>query len=239
MRDEEPTISLTPLGPDRWRLVTPEHRRATLDDAAVLDGQLADGLPWTPALRRRVAVVLAEAGARLAAQRLLRVRSRSSAELRQRLEARYPKPAVEKVLAALVRSGAIDDARLAQDLAERLGRQRPHAREAVRDRLERAIVPDEALRAALDAHAPAEQEQARADRAAAEQHARLSALGLAPAVVRRRLLAALARRGFDAETARCAVERVLGPEPEPELDQEPDLDEPTTEAEPSDLGDPG
>lgn len=209
--DGHETISLRRSGPDRWRLVTPEHKGATLDDAAVLDGQLADGEPWTLAVRERACRVVGEAGARLAALRLLRVRARSSAELRERLAGRYPAEAVDKALGALVRGGVVDDARLADGLAEALGKVRPHGREAVRERLERARLGAEMLEGALDAHAPASGEGRRAVEAAMAQVRRLSALGLGPAAMRRRLFGVLARRGFDAETASEAVERVLGP----------------------------
>ncbi len=73
------TIALTPNGPNRWTLKTPEHKRATLDDAAVMECGLVHGDPWTMAVQERVRRAAGEAGARLAAARLLRVRPRSSA----------------------------------------------------------------------------------------------------------------------------------------------------------------
>lgn len=211
MLTDEPTISLTRTGPNRWKLVTPEHKRATLDDAAVLDAQLANGDPWSPAVRERVRRAIGQAGARLAAARLLRVRSRSSAELRERLSARYPKDAVDKAVDGLVLAGAIDDARLADQLAEQYGELRPHAREAIREKLERARLGSELLEDALDAHAPQAGEDDRALDAARAQLRRLRALALSPEATRRRLFGVLARRGFDAETAAEAVERALGP----------------------------
>lgn len=208
--DEPGTITLKPSGPNRWKLVTPDHKNATLDDAAVVDGQLVSGDPWTPAVQERVRRVLAEAGARIAAGRLLRVRPRSSGELRERLGKRFPKEAVDGAVDALVRSGAVDDARLADDLAEHLGEIRPHGREAIRDRLERAKLGAELLEDALDAHAPSTGEGDRAVEAARAQLRRLQALSLTPEAIRRRMFGVLARRGFDAETAAEAVERVLG-----------------------------
>lgn len=208
--DEPGTISLKPNGPNRWKLTTPDHKSATLDDAAVVDGQIVHGDPWTPAVQERVTRVLAEAGARIAAARLLRVRPRSSAELRERLGKRYPKAAADRAVDALVRSGAVDDARLAEDLAEQMGRARPHGREAIRDRLERARVADQVLEDALEAHAPSSGEQARAIEAARSQLKRLAALSLSPEAMRRRMFGVLARRGFDAETAAEAVQTVLG-----------------------------
>lgn len=209
---EEPeTITLVAKGPNRWKLVTPEHKNATLDDAAVVDGQLVNGDPWTPAVRERVTRVLAEAGARIAAARLLRVRPRSSAELRERLYKRFPAEAADMAVDALVRSGAVDDARLARDLAEHMGELRPHAREAVRDRLERAQVGAEALESALEAHAPSSGESRRADEAARAQLRRLRTLSLSPEALRRRMFGTLARRGFDSEVAAEAVDRALGP----------------------------
>ncbi|OAB60546.1 hypothetical protein AY599_23405 [Leptolyngbya valderiana BDU 20041] len=205
------TISLTPKGPNRWKLVTPDHKNATLDDAAVVDGQLVSGDPWTPAVQERVRRVLAEAGARIAAARLLRVRARSSSELRERLRKRFPREAADQAVEALVRSGAVDDQRLARDMAEHMGELRPHAREAIRHRLERARLDADLLETALDAHAPSSGEAARADEAARAQLRRLRSLSLTPDATRRRLFAALARRGFDAETSADAVDRVLGP----------------------------
>lgn len=207
---EPKTISLTPKGSNRWKLVTPKHRGATIDDAAVVDGGLINGDPWTLELEERVGRVIAEAGARIAAARLLRVRPRSSAELRERLSKRFPKTAADRAVEALVRSGAVDDERLAHDMAEHMGELRPHAREAIRDRLERAQLGADALEAALDAHAPSTLEGERADDAARAQLRRLQSLSLTPEATRRRLYGALARRGFDAETAAEAVERVLG-----------------------------
>lgn len=209
--ETEETISLTRRAPDRWRLVTPEHKGATLDDAAVLDGQLADGEPWTETVRERARRAVGEAGARLAALRLLRVRARSSAELRERLIGRYPHEAVEKVVGALVRAGAVDDVRYADQLAEQMGAIRPHGREAVRARLERARLESGTLEEALDAHVPASDEGLRALEAARVQARRLASLGIGPQAMRRRLYGVLGRRGFDAETAAEAVERVLGP----------------------------
>ncbi len=207
---EPKSITLKPKGPNRWTLVTPDHKNATLDDAAVMDGQLVNGDPWTQAVEQRVRRVLAEAGARIAAGRLLRVRPRSSAELRERLGTRYPKEAVDSAVDALVRSGAVDDARLADDLAEHLGEVRPHGREAIRERLERAKLGAHMLEEALDAHAPSSGEGQRALQAARAQLKRLKALSLTPEALRRRMFGVLARRGFDVETAAEAVECVLG-----------------------------
>jgi regulatory protein len=209
MRDPE-SITLKPSGPNRWKLTTPEHKAVTLDDAAVVDGQLVSGDPWTLAVKERVSRVSAEAGARIAAARLLRVRPRSSAELRERLAKRFPQAAVDQAVDALVRSGAVDDARLADNLAEQLGRARPHGREAIRDRLERAKLGAELLEDALENHAPTTSEQQRATEAARAQLKRLAALSLTPEAMRRRMFGVLARRGFDAETAAEAVEAVLG-----------------------------
>ncbi|NRA56705.1 MAG: RecX family transcriptional regulator [Phycisphaerales bacterium] len=217
------TIALTPNGPNRWTLKTPEHKRATLDDAAVIDCALVNGDPWTVAVQERVQRAIGEAGARLAAERLLRVRPRSSAELRERLGKRYPTDAVELAVDRLVRSGAVDDARLADQLAEQLGEIRPHAREAVRSRLERARVGSDVVERALDEHAPSMGESDRAVEAARAQARRLAALGIGPEAMRRRIYGALGRRGFDAETAAEAVEAVLGSWDEP--GDGPDTDE--------------
>ena len=220
--DDIETITLTPSGPNRWKLVTPAHARATLDDAAVVESGLASGDPWTPAVQERVRRAIGEAGCRLAAARLLRVRPRSTGELRERLAKRYPKQAVARTIDGLTRSGVLDDARLADQLAEQLGERRPHAHEAVRARLERADVGDHQVERALEAHAPRESEAERAMAAARMQIRRLEPMGLSEQAVRRRLFGALARRGFDAETAAEAIDHVLGPGREDEVDALPD-----------------
>lgn len=204
-------VTLTRLGPDRWRISTPDTPRDTLDDAAVLDSALCDGDPWTPATRERAASAIAHAGARRAARRLLRQRPRSQAELRERLVGRFSAEVVERVVNSLVESGAVDDRRLAHALADHMASVTPHGRNAIRRRLEGAMVNRGLVEGALASHAPASDERARANAAAESQLRRLQTLGLDQATLRRRLLAALGRRGFEADDAYDAVEALLGP----------------------------
>ncbi|MEO1009079.1 MAG: regulatory protein RecX [Planctomycetota bacterium] len=214
--DTEGHIEIKPSGPDRWRLATPDGTRATLDNAALADHNLVHGDPWTLAVQERVGRAIGEAGARLAAHRLLRVRPRSEAELRERLATRYPAAAVERVIEAMRTAGVIDDERLAGTLAEQMADQRPHAREAIRERLERFRIGDPLIHEALDEHAPEEHEADRALAVAEAQLRRLAGLNLTPEATRRRLFAALARRGFEPELAADAIERLVGMADDPE-----------------------
>ncbi len=129
---------------------------------------------------------------------------------------------MERAVEGLVRTGAVDDARLANELAEQLGEARPHAREAVRARLERAKFQGDLVERALDEHAPSTGESERAIEAARAQARRLTALGIDAHAMRRRIYGALGRRGFDAETAAEAINAVLGAW-DPEIDA-PDAD---------------
>lgn len=85
--------------------------------------------------------------ARLAALRLLSYRARSTAEVRRRLEMRYPSAVIEQVLERLAGQGYLDDAAFAREWRRSREEHRPRSRRALEQELlrfgvEREIVED-------------------------------------------------------------------------------------------------
>jgi regulatory protein len=144
--------------------------------------------------------------AHAAALRLLTTRARTRAELRQRLEGRgYEAAAVAETLDRLERVGLVDDAALAQTVAEGRAERGLDAPAIAAELRDRGVDPDVAERAAVSA-VPAE---VRGDRCRQVAEARLAQLAGLPAPTRlRRLAAYLARRGYPSELAE-AVARDL------------------------------
>ncbi len=150
--------------------------------------------------------------AREAALRILERKRRTRRELEQRLaRAGHPGEAVREAIERLSRVGLVDDLEYARAyLSERLGK-RAVGERLLRQELRARGVPVEEIdqafadlaRAAGEAPESAS-EVARARRAAAELARRYARLE--PAERRRRLLAALARRGFEYATASEALE---------------------------------
>jgi len=146
--------------------------------------------------------------AHAAALRLLTTRARTRAELRQRLEQRgFETAAVAEVLARLERVGLVDDAALAETVAE--GRaERGLAAPAIAAELrDRGVDPEVAERAA-QAAVPAED---RADRCRQVAEARLAQLvGLPAPTQLRRLASYLTRRGYPPDLAESVVRDLVG-----------------------------
>jgi regulatory protein len=136
------------------------------------------------------------------ALRLLSFRPRSSTEIRQRLtRIGFDNEIIDGALTRLMRSGLVDDARFAKEWAENRNEFRPRGRRALeyelrQHGLEREEI-DQALEG-LDENSLALQ--------AARKHAR-KLLGLPAIEFRRKLYGFLARRGFDYENAKPAVEQ--------------------------------
>jgi SOS response regulatory protein OraA/RecX len=169
---------------------------ATLPRQRAEDLGIAEGTPWTPALAARVDRVAAEALARESALAFLAKRPWSAAALRERLvKGGHTKPAAAAAVAAMVADGWLDD--------------RAFAATRVEHHLRKGAMPAEALAALLEADGVAEREA----REAAEQGA--STVKELRAEVRAakrakespaRVAGRLARRGFDPDTIRDALE---------------------------------
>jgi regulatory protein len=171
---------------------------ATLAAERLFVGQAIDEAAWA----RLEAAGQAEK-ALLAAMRLLDVRPRAAAELRQRLRRKeYPPEAIEGALARLAELGLVDDAAFSRTLIENRQSFRQRGRLAIRDELRRKGVQRDVIDAALEEHAePPEVEQERAIEVA---RAALRRYADAPdrLTFQRRLGGFLQRRGFSLETIR-------------------------------------
>lgn len=140
-----------------------------------------------------------------AARRLLAVRPRSEAEIRQRLAARrMPTTAVSGAIAHLKRRGLLDDEAFARWWSFQRKEGRPQSGRQTERELRRKGVGEDAAREAVSGLDDAE-----AAYTAARKRAKALA-GLDRATYRRRLFAHLLRRGFSRGVALAAMKRVEG-----------------------------
>ncbi|CAG1004652.1 hypothetical protein PHYC_03160 [Phycisphaerales bacterium] len=138
------------------------------------------------------------------ARRILAAGDKSEAELRARLaRAGFEHETIDTVVLRLRASRALDDARLAQAVLDQ-SNAAAESPERARERLH--------LRGLKSPGVDSPSLALTAARAAAEK----APSSLAPAARYRRVLAALARKGYDEETALDAARRVLGPIPAPD-----------------------
>lgn len=143
------------------------------------------------------------------ALRLLSVRSRSRAELRQRLlRADFEPEEVDAALADLEAVGLIDDEAFARELAESQRRKGMGRRAGMAALRVKGVDRELAERIADDVNP--EDEAERAVEVATRRLPRLQ--GLDPETRRRRLVDFLMRRGYDPETARSACLRAMAEE---------------------------
>ncbi len=167
---------------------------ATLAREGLFVGKELDEAGWA----RLEAAAQAEQAMR-AAGRLLDVRPRSVAEIRQRLlRKQFPPEIVEQAIERLGEIGLLDDSAFSRYWVESRQAARPRGRLALRDELRRKGVPRDTIDQALaeaDAEAPPDAERARAEQAA---RAALRRYADCPdrATFQRRLGGFLQRRGF-------------------------------------------
>lgn len=170
--------------------------------------------------------------ARRAAVNLLRVRDRSSGELRRRLLARNaPEPIADCVVAEFERARLVNDSRLAEHTIARELEQGPVGRRRLEDRLARRMIAEDLAARAIDAATRGRRgaddallvarqllKQLRAKPAARSKTAngKSRARPTLDAKLWRRIAAALARRGFDDDDIQHAMD-TLGP---PESDSD-------------------
>lgn len=147
--------------------------------------------------------------------RMLAFRARATGELRRMLVRKGEEPAlVDAAIERLTRAGFLDDSAFARQFA----RARSAAGRASRRRIQAELArrgvardtADAAIAEVFDEEAVDEGEAA--VEVARRKHRSLASLD--PAVQRRRLYAFLARRGYDGEHIRRAIERVAGELPD-------------------------
>lgn len=136
--------------------------------------------------------------------RYLSYRPRSEGEVRQHLLRRFPPEEVEGAIARLHASTLLDDAAFARYWVERRHTASPRGRGLVeRELRSKGISRDVAARAAAGLD-----EEAAARRAAQRLLRRLK--GEEPVLLRRKLYAALRRRGFPGEVIRRVISEAVG-----------------------------
>ena len=143
-----------------------------------------------------------EEKARAAALRLLTLRPRTVAEMRQRLAQRFSRDMVEKTVTALQSEGLLNDAAFAHQWRDSRERRKPRSRSMIQRELKQRGVAEEVINDALegfDSHAAA---YAAASRYAARQ------TNNGRAVFDRRVGAFLSRRGFAFDVIRRTLEQL-------------------------------
>jgi SOS response regulatory protein OraA/RecX len=201
-----PTPTIARITPDRsapiWAHVIVGRRRVAKVPAARVEGLgIRVGAVWTPALKESAVLATETLRAKLRAIALLKVRDRASAELASRLaRAGFSKPAAAAAIAELKSEGLLNDQKLAAHAAE----------VAASKGLSSAAVKQRLAKLGLAAATLPGDDLARATQEARNRAATLPESLSVPASYRR-VLAALARLGYDEDVAREAAERVLGP----------------------------
>jgi regulatory protein len=204
---------LTGLAPDPrrpdYRLVEVDRGRfASLPADALIGLGLTVGGEIGPRVFARLQELADLEGAHRAALRALARRAHAHFDLRRRLlQKQHPPAAVDGALARLAAHGLLDDASFARDYSRaRAARGRGPAR-LVRDLLAQGVerrIAEDAVRAALADDAVDPEVMVRA---VAEKRAR-QLEGLPAPVRKRRLVAFLARRGFQGPEVRSVVENI-------------------------------
>lgn len=183
---------------------------ARLPREIVDDLRLESGTRWTPALASAVLDAAHRSEARRYALNALSVRSMSSGRLLTKMVARgASKEIASSVVEELERSGLVDDRSMAEQIGRSALAQNPVGARVLEARLRRRDIRASVAREVA--------EELTADRDAAADAERvgrkkLRALrpGLEYQVIERRLVAALARRGFPPQVCRGVAKRLLG-----------------------------
>ena len=147
--------------------------------------------------------------ARLQAIRLLKVRPRSEAELRDRLTRKGASPeTVETLLEEFRRKGLVDDVKFAKLFATQRALSKPMGKRALMAELKaKGVAPDLISRAVGEALGDRDEESAARELAAA----RISRLKDIPKPAQqRRLFGFLSRRGFSGDVVYKVVREVVG-----------------------------
>ena len=199
-----------PSHPGHRLLYVDRGRFASLPEAVLGSLELVVGAELTRSVLDRLQTLADIEAAYRAALRAQARRPHARQDLRRRLiQKQHPPAAVDAALERLVEQGLLDDQRFAEHYAAtRAARGRGPAR-LVRDLLQQGVelrVAEESVRASLAAE---ELDQDRAVRRVAT-HRAAQLRGLPVGVRRRRLVAYLARRGYEGAWVREVVNEVVG-----------------------------
>ncbi|MDO5067397.1 MAG: regulatory protein RecX [Propionibacteriaceae bacterium] len=145
--------------------------------------------------------------ARRIALRMIETRSRSEAELREKLAAKaVPPELIDELMSRFTEVGLIDDEAYARALVRTRGEVNRHGYSRIRRELQQRGVDADLAEAAL---AELEPEQELSNAMAFATRRMRTLRGLEPHVIRRRLHGALARRGFNGGICTRVVEELL------------------------------
>lgn len=204
----DPTLHAVKIG---------RKRVALLDETGVHALRLEPGVPWTEELATAAHHVELVVQAKRQAVKLLKVRARTRVELLQRLGRAGVAPEIAlEAVSRLEALGLVDDEALATRFVQRSRLERILGIGLIRARLMKRGIQRPVADAALHESRPHAHERERALRLVRlesglhERHDTTKRVRV-PARERRRILALLARRGFDETTAFDAVETALGP----------------------------
>ena len=140
--------------------------------------------------------------ARSVALRLLAAKSRSAAEIRERLSRRFAKETVEHTVAHLIDGGLLNDAEFAQQWRRSRETRKPRSRRMIEQELRQRGIADDLIDNALQDY----DSQDAAYRAAARYAARQARSD--QATFARRVGAFLERRGFEPAVVRRTLQRL-------------------------------
>ncbi len=197
-------------GPKRCTVRIGREIKLVLDERDVDRLGIAPGMAWTPGLAEAVLEALAVGRARSLALQALRRRPMTRGMVADVLVRRgVQREVAQRVSVELAERGVINDAAFADAAARAMVDRRPAGKRLIEAKLRgKRVDGPEAKRAAEAALAG---HDALADAiAVARRHARSMPPKLDTIARQRRLLGALARRGFEADICRRAVSEVLG-----------------------------
>lgn len=171
--------------------------------------RLETGARWTPALASAVLEAVHRAEARRYALNALAVRSMSSGRLRTKMIARgTPKEIAVVVVEELERSGLVDDRAMAEQIGRSALAQNPVGARVLEARLRRRDIRASVARQVAEELTADRDAGADADRVGRKKLRSLRP-GLQDGVAERRLVAALARRGFPPPVCRDVAKRLI------------------------------
>jgi regulatory protein len=215
--DDRPSLaggvvtSIRPVrtSPDQAWVGVDGKRAARVDLGTLNDLGVRVGAVWTEPMEQAARVSELRAKARSYALKALTARPLSEGEMAHRIEARgYPPTVAAAVVADLVRVGLLDDAAYARTYIRAQLSRKAAGRVLLMAALRRKRIDPAIAKEAVDEALGGQDLMSQAADLAARR-LRTMKPGLEPDVVRRRLFGMLARRGFDMDACRGAVERVM------------------------------
>lgn len=213
---DEPTVEITKLEPDRKRpgcvvVRTGRQRLAVIDAQQAQPLGVYSGAQLTESQVEQLLKAEAIGEARRYARRVVAARSMCTAGLARRLTRKgLPEPEARRIAQELADLGAINDQRFAESAARAILARKPAGRSFIIRAVAAKGIDRKTAEAAADL-ALQSTEESPADSAykLAQKKVRTLPRSIDKLAARRRVFAALARRGIDPDTARTATEKAL------------------------------